>query len=143
MFSAAAVLVCALDVIGRPINTFPPIQFVGVAPPEASQHVEAFVRPGSGVISIVVSAPAFRGARESECMHRDDVVKVASVIIHEEWHVRHGADERGAYEAQLAALMRFGVQPGSALHYGVVRAMLKVIDAPAAREPDIMAARFR
>jgi hypothetical protein len=33
---------------------------------------------------------------------------VASVIVHEEWHLRHGRDERGAYVAQLTALAMLG-----------------------------------
>jgi len=35
-------------------------------------------------------------------------LKLASAIIHEAWHCRHGVDEAGAYEAQIAFLMTHG-----------------------------------
>jgi hypothetical protein len=53
--------------------------------------------------------------------------KLASILAHEEWHVKHGPDERAAYEAQLTTLIRLGVQPGSSLYIGVVRSMLTVL----------------
>ena len=65
-------------------------------------------------ISILTSAEAFEEARRSECRAYDAVAKVASIVAHEEWHVRHGGDERGAYEAQLATLVRLG----RAVRYG-------------------------
>ena len=35
------------------------------------------------------------------CRAYTAIVKLASIITHEEWHVRYGADGRGAYRAQL------------------------------------------
>ena len=32
------------------------------------------------------------------------VLRLASIIVHEAWHFRHGRDEAEAYEAQLAFL---------------------------------------
>ena len=51
---------------------------------------------------------------------------------------RHGADERGAYEAQLGTLLRLGMQPDSAVYIGVVRSMNWVLKA---RERDAANAR--
>ena len=33
------------------------------------------------------------------------MLKLASVIVHEVWHLKNGASETGAYNAQLAFLM--------------------------------------
>jgi hypothetical protein len=40
-----------------------------------------------------------RGGDQNRCL-----LKVASVIVHEAWHLRNGPDEVGAYEAQLVFL---------------------------------------
>ena len=82
--------------------------------------MDAFVRAGSGVISILTRTETFEAARRSECRAYDAVAKVASVIAHEEWHVLHGGDERGAYEAQLATLVRLGVSLTSRVFAGRV-----------------------
>ena len=139
MFSAAAVLVCALDALGRSAATLPPIELVEVAPPEASRMVEGFVRPHSGVISLVTTSLTFALAKESHCGVRYAVFKLASIIVHEEWHVLHGADERGAYQAQLMALMRLGVPSDSRLYSGVVLSMNAALAARARAERIIAA----
>ena len=128
MWSAATVLVCALDLLGRSAQSLPPIELIASAPPEATLHVEAFVRPQTNTIYLLTSSDVFRTAQRSRqrCGAREAVKKLASIIVHEEWHVRHGADEEGAYAAQLTELSRLGVSPGSALHYSVTRSMMAV-----------------
>jgi hypothetical protein len=128
MWSAAAVLVCALDLMGRSARSLPPIELLASAPPEATLHVEGFVRPESNTIYLITSSDVFRTAQRSphRCGARQALKKLASIIVHEEWHVRHGADEEGAYAAQLTELARLGVTPGSALYHSVTRAMLLV-----------------
>ena len=49
---------------------------------------------------------------------------IASVLVHEEWHVRHGGDEAGAYAAQQTTLIRLNAGPGTPLYHEVTRAML-------------------
>jgi hypothetical protein len=39
--------------------------------------------------------------------------KIASVVMHEAWHLEHPGDEPGAYMAQLSALTQMGAGPGS------------------------------
>ena len=52
----------------------------------------------------------YAGSRTFRCasvVHRDQyqcLLKLASVIVHETWHLKNGPDERGAYDAQLAFL---------------------------------------
>ena len=134
MISAAAVLVCALEMLGRSPARVPPIQLVDVRPLEVSRQAEAYVFPGSGVISLLTTSEVFRLAQQTECQLVTAIRKLASIIVHEEWHVLHGPDERGAYEAQLSALIRFGASADSGVYYGVVRSMNAALAARARAE---------
>jgi hypothetical protein len=145
MWSAAVVVVCALDLLGRSAGTFPPIELVDVAPPGASPFVEGFVQPGREAIYLVTSSPAFRAARASgqRCGDRSAVRKIASVIVHEEWHLRHGPDERGAYQAQLSALLTMGADFTTPVFAEVSRAMRTVTTrrrAPVQTPPTVLLA---
>jgi hypothetical protein len=55
--------------------------------------------------------------------------KIASVLVHEEWHVRHGSDEAGAYAAQLTTLVALDAGPGHPVYYEVTRSMQATIRA--------------
>lgn len=126
MFSAASVVVCALSLLGRSAHTLPPIAFVDVPPPGVSRHADAFVRRAPDTIYIVTSASAFQTAQRARyrCGDYRALAKIASVIVHEEWHIRHGADERGAYEAQVMALRgTLGFDADSPIVHGVRAAM--------------------
>ena len=130
--TAVMVLVCALQMLGRTAESLPPIELVVGPLPGIAQNVEAFVRTGSGVISLFTTSDVFETARRSECVS-EAVTKVASIIAHEEWHVLYGSDERGAYETQLATLRRLGVSMTSTLFQGVSRAMSCVLASRASR----------
>jgi hypothetical protein len=129
MSNAVAVVACALSLLGRSPRTLPPIVLVDEVPIEASSQVEGFVRPFDGTIYLVTTSPVFRLALSSryDCDTSNAMRKLASVIAHEEWHIRHGSEERGAYEAQLTTLLRIGVPPDSTLYTSVVRSMLAVL----------------
>jgi hypothetical protein len=118
--------------LGRSEHRFPPINLVDTAPPGASRNVEAFVTRNPDTIHILTSSPVFRQVAQSryECRPRDAVAKVASLLVHEEWHLRHGADERGAYSAQLTALIVLGYDEQSMLYGGVKRSMLARLQKP-------------
>jgi hypothetical protein len=120
MASPAAVLVCVLNLLGRPM---PPIVLLDVLPPEASRNAEAFVRRNPDTIYLMTTTAVFADAQYGD---RRAWKKLASILVHEEWHLRHGPDERGAYRAQLLELIRLGEPPGRPLYSGVVRAMLTV-----------------
>jgi hypothetical protein len=118
MATAALVVVCALELLGRSVESFPPIRVVNAPPRHASPNAEAFVAEADPTIYLVASAPAIMAARDSlgstfRCSDRAAVAIVASILVHEEWHLRHGHDENGAYQAQLLALRRLGFLPGS------------------------------
>jgi hypothetical protein len=124
MTAASAVLLCALDLMGRSPASMPSIQFVASPPPGVSVNAEAFVHEGGGVIYLITSSPGFRDAR---CGDRPSLVRLAAILAHEEWHVRHGPDERSAYQAQLMMLMRLGAGPDTMLFHNVYRSMRFVL----------------
>ena len=106
MLTAAAVVVCALDLLGRSGSTVP-IRFLSQPPPGVSRNAEGFVVRNPDTIYLVTSTPVFQRAQRGlhEPGSRDACRHIASVIVHEEWHLRHGGDEEGAYLAQLTTLM--------------------------------------
>ena len=67
--------------------------------------------------------------------------KIASIIIHEEWHLRHGVDERAAYEAQVVTLMSLGAS--SPLISSVRGSMLAVLDAQKRARKQMIAGRLQ
>jgi hypothetical protein len=117
---------CTLELLGRSPESLPPIKLVDAPIAGASMNVEGYVISGLPVIHLVTSSQAFR---QADCFDRVTLVKLASIIAHEEWHVRHGGDERGAYEAQLMTLVMLGAGPDTSLHYSVRRSMSLVLKA--------------
>jgi hypothetical protein len=91
--------------------------------------VEAYVRADDPHIYLVTTSASFRSAREAmnRCGDTMALRKIASVLIHEEAHLRHGADERTAYEKQLLTLTALGAGAGSPPYTEVARAMRHVL----------------
>jgi hypothetical protein len=132
MWSAASVLVCALSILGRPERSFHPIAFVESVPRGGSPNAEAFVLRDPDTIYLITSSQVFRSATESResCKPRAAIAKLASILVHEEWHLRKGENERGAYHAQLTTLAQLGFDEHSHVYHGVKRAMLSVRELP-------------
>jgi hypothetical protein len=128
MTSAATVLVCALELLGRSAGSLPRIELINVRPPHASVNVEAFVDPRNSTIYILTTSEVFGAVQRARkrCGNLEGVRKLASIIVHEEWHVLHGSDEEGAYLAQLTALDMLGARD-TLLYNGVRRAMAAVL----------------
>ncbi len=145
MSSAAAIVACALAVLGESERTMPRIALVDVPPIGTSAQVEAYVRQSDRTIYLVTSSQVFRDAMRAreECGDRLSVRKLASILAHEEWHIENGPDEKGAYQAQLTTLIRIGVQPGSGLYASVVRSMQAVLKRQRYDRPDIVVADNR
>jgi hypothetical protein len=129
MATAASVLVCALELLSGSVRELAPIHLVDTLPIDANVGVEGFVRLDPPAIFLVTSTPAFRAAAAAEykCGHLMALKKIASVIVHEQWHLTHGADERGAYQAQLMALVRMNAGPHTPMYNGVARSMRHVL----------------
>jgi len=129
MWTAASVLACALSILGRSESNMPRIELVDVAPPEVSVGAEAFVQRGT--IHLITSSSVFETALRARdgCTLSLAIRKLASILAHEEWHVRRGPDEKAAYEMQLMTLVRLGVEPGSSVYREVQLSMQRVIEA--------------
>jgi hypothetical protein len=125
MWAAETVLVCALTLLHRSVHSFPPIEFVSVRPAYVSDNAEAYVLTGDTRIFLVTASPAFVRARRAvfKCGDLQALRKIASVLVHEEWHVRHGSDEAGAYAAQLGTLVYLNAGPGNPLYDEVTRSL--------------------
>jgi len=89
-----------------------PIVLAEVPPAEASRGVEAWMLPGQdqtpAQIVVYSGSGVFRCASDPDRLDDQCLLRLASTIIHEAWHCRHGVDEAGAYEAQIAFLMTHG-----------------------------------
>ena len=125
MWTAEVVLLCALEILGRSAASFPPIELVATAPAHASPGVEAYVGPRDKKIYLVTTSAAFRRqmASNTRCGDLMAARKLASVLIHEELHIRENADERTAYQAQLLRLVMMGSGVGTPPYQEVFRAM--------------------
>jgi hypothetical protein len=125
---SAAALVCALELLGRP-HAIAPVVFLTSPPLSASRNVEAFVTHSPDTIYVITTTAVFRdaggdpwsGVRQEACR------KLASIIVHEEWHLRNGPDERGAYLAQLTMLQAVRAAPVTIA--GVRQSMAAVVAA--------------
>ncbi len=135
MWSAASILVCALSVLGRSERTFHPIKLVSAVPPGGSPNAEAFVTRDPPTIHLVTSSGIFQDAMRwpYECGDRPTLAKIASLLVHEEWHLRNGPDEQGAYYAQLTALNLLGYDEQSRVYGVVKRSMTRVLSATVPR----------
>ena len=144
MGTAASVLACALSVLGRSEASMPPIELIDMAPPDVSSNAEAFVRRDTGTIYLITSSAVFKNAAtvRDQCGYSDAMRKLASILAHEEWHVRHGPDEKAAYEYQLITLIRLGVGPGTGVYRSVQVSMIKVLEARKRNRPErVLASR--
>jgi hypothetical protein len=143
MWSAASVLVCALNVLGRSQASMPPIELIESAPPGVSAGAEAFVLRSTLTIYLITSSAVFRDAAGTRrtCTESPAMKKLASILAHEEWHILHGPDEKAAYERQLITLITLGIDPGSGLYRDVHNSMRAVLKARKRAAPQLLVAR--
>ena len=141
MSSAAAVIACALSLLGRSEQTMPPITLVEAPPGYVSAQADAFVVPPEKRIFVVTSSATFRAALESRSLCNDSpaMKKLASVFAHEHWHLQNGSDESAAYHEQLKTLIRLGVPADGTLYRSVQRSLLQVLKERN-RKPDLVIA---
>lgn len=144
MQSAAAVIACALALLGRSEKSMPSITLVEAPPKHGSIQADAFVSLPDPRIYVVTTSPTFRDAMasRSSCSNSDPLKKLASVLMHEEWHIRNGSDESGAYYAQLTTLLRLGVPPDNNTYRSVQRSMQAVLKKKN-QKPDLVLAGRR
>ena len=110
--SAAKTLESAILLAGPSIAGLP-IVLAPVPPDGASRGVEAWTLPlqdnQAAQIVVYSGSGLFRCASDPDRLdYYQCLLKLASTIIHEAWHCRHGVNEAGAYEAQIAFLTFHG-----------------------------------
>ena len=110
-----------------------PILLASVPPDTASTGVEAwtvFREDGSADhVAVYTESSTFICASRQTPVHVNPylcLLKLASVIVHETWHFKHGPDEAGAYEAQLQFLEVRGGGSSATIASGVRRARDRV-----------------
>ena len=145
MLSAGAVLACALSLVGRSQSHMPTIELLEVVPAHVSPRAEAFTQHDTQTIYLITSSDVFREALAAPgCRHTDALRKLASILVHEEWHIRNGMDERGAYYSQLTALQSLGLGPDSNVYHGVLKSMQHVLgEQERPRERTVLARKRR
>jgi hypothetical protein len=86
-----------------------PIVLTTILPWTASPGAEAwtvFFEDGRGDrIFVYTGSEVFQCASTSRRDMWQCGLRLASIIVHEAWHLRHGKDEAGAYEAQLTFMI--------------------------------------
>lgn len=142
MWTAAMALVCALGMLNRSEASMPRIEILDRAPAYVSTGTEAFVQRNPDVIFIIASSAVVRDAvnGRGECGDRYAVKKLASILIHEEAHLRYGDDEERAYYRQLIALIQLGLGPESRVYRDVQQSMKTVLQARKRNRPDLVIA---
>jgi hypothetical protein len=103
-----AVLDTALRLAGPPSYAHLPIVLISELPVTVSPGAEAWTvhdeRGKGDRIFVYTRSRTFRCASVPRGDRDRCLLKLASVIVHEAWHLRNGPDEAGAYEAQLIFL---------------------------------------
>ena len=143
MWSAKVVLACALNLLGRSADSLPPVAFVNVAPADVSSHAEAYVRVNDSHIFLLTSGPNFVRLQRGKdlCGDLDAARQLASVLVHEEAHLKYGADERQAYQAQLTTLAFLGAPAGTRVYSQVFKSMQRALAQPKPRPDRIIVLR--
>jgi hypothetical protein len=143
MWTAAAAIVCALGMLHRSESSMPRIEILETAPPHVSTGAEAFVQRNPDTIFIIASSAVVRDAasRRGGCGDLLAVKKLASILIHEEAHLRYGADEKQAYQRQLIMLIQLGLGPESSVYRDVHRSMVRVLDVRRRNKAELVLAR--
>jgi hypothetical protein len=121
-----------------------PIELVSELPDGASRGAEGWTtfddagRPDR--IFIYTKSDVFACANKRFHASYQCRLKLASVIVHEAWHLRNGHGEAGAYAAQLAFLI--GRNAPGVVVTGVRRARSRTLEIEARRRtPTLLAAR--
>lgn len=131
MWTAATVLTCALQLLGRSDATFPRVELIEKVPPGISPLATGYVLTAEKRIVVITSTAAFTRARRAtyRCGDVEAVRDIAGVLAHEEWHLLHGGDEEEAYNAQIIALLAAGADANSSLVHKIMQVKQAVLAA--------------
>jgi len=96
----------ALMLLGWSPNETPRIEVVTSRPSDASPLAAGWVRfdDGGCAIPVIYVATGGHVYRDAERGDYQAAVELAGMLAHERWHILHGRDEIGAYNAQLSIM---------------------------------------
>ena len=117
-------IAAAIMLLGWRGGDVPHIEVVDAKPADASPTVEGWVRfnaDGSALPIVYISADTYV-YRDAAGQDYQALVKLAGILAHERWHLRHGRDEVGAYTAQLSTMEYLHA---NAMHLADVRRALQ------------------
>ena len=95
-----------MTLLGWSRDDVPRIVMVDRKTPDATATVEAWVRfaddgAAMPVIYVRTDTDIYREAARTDYQA---LVRLAGILAHERWHIRHGRDEVGAYTVQLSIM---------------------------------------
>jgi hypothetical protein len=98
----------AFRLAGPQLYAHLPFVLISVLPRTVSPRAEAWTvydEHGKGDrVFVYTRSRTFRCASAPRSGQDQCLLRLASILVHEAWHLRHGPDEAEAYEAQLAFL---------------------------------------
>ena len=94
-------------------------------------------------IYVITASASFRRLQHAQdrCGDLDAARKIASVLVHEEVHLKHKSDEADAYAAQLTTLNSLGAGAGTRLYSEIKRSMQHVLAQPRTDALPVMVVR--
>ena len=96
----------AVQLLGWSGDDVPQIDVVSDRPADRTRTAEAWVQldPDGRAVPVIhlrADTDVYRDARTGDYQA---LVRLAGILTHERWHLRHGPDEVGAYAAQLSTM---------------------------------------
>jgi hypothetical protein len=99
-------LASAVMLLGWSGNDVPHIEVVNARPSDRTPTAEAWVRfdANGQAIPVVYVRSDTEVYRDALAKDYQALVRLAGILAHERWHLRHGRDESGAYDVQLSTM---------------------------------------
>ena len=96
----------AVMLLGWSGDDVPRIEVVSARPPDRTAMAEAWVRfdANGQAIPVVYVRSDTEVYRDALAKDYQALVRLAGILAHERWHLRHGPDEAGAYTVQLSTM---------------------------------------
>jgi hypothetical protein len=117
-------------------DDLPRIQVVDARPRDATPNAQAWIRvdPEGRVVPIIFVLTDTEVYREAARGDYQMKVRLAGVLAHERWHLRHGPDEIGAYTVQLSTMEYLNA---NTMHLAQVRQALRWVQEQAGKKPKV------
>jgi hypothetical protein len=95
----------AVTLLGWSGDDVPAIELAPKRPRDASAKAAAWVRiTNDGAVAVIFVAQDSHVYRDAIAGDYQALVQLAGMLAHERWHIQHGPDEVGAYDAQLSVM---------------------------------------